>query len=332
MLKIECIKERLGKTIYLPEDWHAKLSIIANTKEENLPYQFEIVRDDFDYEQKVSLCQATKNKKTYEFLVTDTVIKYLYGEEVPDSNIGFSFKEYLPVENTSILITGKNSDDINPGVFELKLNNVEVEDKKYILIDFIINYLNSNAFTSMNYYLKYPRGTWKFLFNEDNSYMTDYEKMFQDTYIHKSYVKKSCKKLADYLISQNMDYHAKLLLERAEVHDNSKIMNFDELQALSTIINDKSCLKDAKKALSQIKTDALKLHWKHNDHHPEHYKNVADMPKDAIMEMCCDWHARSVQYKTDLMEFLETRQKQRFHFPEYMYLEIKHYCEILLRD
>ena len=35
------------------------------------------------------------------------------------------------------------------------------------------------------------------------------------------------------------------LRERAILHDNSKILNKDEFRALTSIINDKSCLKDA---------------------------------------------------------------------------------------
>lgn len=332
MLKIQNIKDKIGKTIYLPEEWHEKVAEKFNISEEKLPYQYEIIDDKLKYIQKVCLCEGSKDKKTVQILISDSVLKYLYGEEVPDSNIGFNFKEYLPLENTSILITGKNPSDVIPAKMELFVGMAEIEDKSYVFIDFILNYLNGVGFTTINYYFAYPRGTWKFLFSNDNSYMTDYEKMFQDTYIHKSFVKKSCKKLADYLRTQNMDYHADLLMKRAEVHDDSKVKCADELFALSTIINDKSSLKSATKALSQLKTDALKLHWKHNDHHPEHYKNVADMPRDAMMEMCCDWHARSTQYGTDLLEFVKIRQEDRFHFPKYMYDEIYHYCEILARD
>jgi hypothetical protein len=161
--------------------------------------------------------------------------------------------------------------------------------------------------------------------------MSDIEKMYQDTFMHKKYVLGSCRKLANYLKEQGMNNHAEKLMERAITHDDSKITCEDETRALSQIINDKTCLSDANKALSQIKTDAIQLHWKHNSHHPEHFSNYADMEKIDIMEMVCDWHARSVQYKTDLLEFLEVRQRDRFHFPEYMYLEIKHYCEILVR-
>ncbi len=37
---------------------------------------------------------------------------------------------------------------------------------------------------------------------------------------------------------------------------------------------------------------AMANHKRATAHHPEHWKNIADMPDDAIAEMCCDWCAR----------------------------------------
>ena len=149
--------------------------------------------------------------------------------------------------------------------------------------------------------------------HEDISYMTDYEKMFQDTIIHKEYVMNSCEILARYLESKGALNHAKKLRERAKVHDNSKICCEDELHALSRIINDKTSLKDSSKQLSEIKQDAIRLHWKHNSHHPEHFKSPMDMSRLDVMEMCCDWHARSKQYGTNLLDFVKERQNNRFN-------------------
>ena len=159
--------------------------------------------------------------------------------------------------------------------------------------------------------------------------MTDYEKMFADTLIHKQYVMKSCKKLSSYLEREGAEEHARMLRERAKVHDNSKIVNQDEMYALSRIINDKSSLKDPDKQLSQIKKDAIALHWKNNSHHPEHFKNPMDMSRLDVMEMCCDWHARSTQYGTDFLSYIKKNQENRFHFPDWMFQEIWYYCQIL---
>ena len=135
--------------------------------------------------------------------------------------------------------------------------------------------------------------------------------------------------MAKYLENEGAVEHARKLRERGKVHDNSKMSCEDELYALSRIINDKSSLKDSSKHLSTIKQDAIKLHWKHNRHHPEFFKSPTDMERLDIMEMCCDWHARSTQYNTPFLEFVKQRQTDRFHFPDWLFAEIWHYCLIL---
>lgn len=159
--------------------------------------------------------------------------------------------------------------------------------------------------------------------------MTDYEKIFRDTVIHKIYVRKSAEKLARYLENNEAYRYAEIIRQRARVHDDSKMTNVDEMNALSRIINDKSSLRDASKQLSPIVRDAIKLHHKNNSHHPEHYESVMDMSKGDIMEMCCDWHARSCQYGTEFLKFVHEQQKNRFHFPGWMFAEILHYCKVL---
>lgn len=329
MIKIQPLKLDNGTNVYLPETWHELL--LNSTKNNSFPYEFNYLQTINENDNLIYIFKNDGKGKLVGF--KEDVLKYLYGIEVPNTNVGFSFKEYLPNENTDIMITHCNNSSIK--VATLKINHtIEVSEQygKISVFDFVlIDVDESKDALSLSHYTSRKRGDWKFLFNDDISYMTDIEKMYQDTYVHKKYVIKSCTKLANYLREQGIVEHANQLMDRAIIHDNSKIYCDDETRALSLIINDKSCLNEASKSLSQIKTDALKLHWKHNSHHPEHFSNYADMSKLDIMEMCCDWHARSTQYNTNLLEFLEVRQKERFHFPEYMYLEIKYYCEILLK-
>lgn len=237
------------------------------------------------------------------------------------------------MENTDILITNvRNLSIVQPAFFCINIEEITLPKYgKMLFLDFRLDFKNGNAFTSLSYYTTKNKVTWKFLFNADISYMTDYERMFQDTFIHKKFVEKSTQKLANYLLSIRAENHAKELIERGKNHDISKITCEDELRALSMIINDKTSLKDANNTLSQFKQDSIKLHWKHNSHHPEHFKTPIDMKKIDIMEMVCDWYARSMQYETDFLEYVKTNQEKRFHFPEFMFAEIWHYCEILAK-
>ena len=332
MLKIVNITLKEGITLRLPEPWHDK--ILSFSKKETCPYDFvvdEIVKDK-DKKETYCVCRAEKKDcEDFKIVLTDDIVRYLFSEEVADSNIGLSFKEYIPNEGSKILITNvRNPNEVIPATFLVEPKLVTISKTSYVALAFAINYLNGNGFTSLSYFSYASRKfTWKLITNPDTSYMTDYEKMFCDTIIHKGYVEKSCKKLIAYLEREGAVEHAKMLRERMRVHDLSKMTCDDEMRALSMIINDKSSLSDASKQLSQIKQDAIKLHWKHNSHHPEHFNTPMDMSRLDIMEMCCDWHARSTQYKTDFLDFVKKRQEDRFHFPEWMFAEIWHYCEVL---
>jgi hypothetical protein len=250
---------------------------------------------------------------------------------VEDLNVGLYFKEYLPTEDSGILITNvRNLSEVVPATFSASPELVTINNESIVCIDLTLVFINGTGATSIRYYLNSFMGyTWKYIHNPDTSYMTDYEKIFQDTLIHKELVLKSCEKLARYLDSQNAHRHAKMLRARSIIHDNSKTSNEEELIALSKIINDKSSMRDASVQLSSVMKDAIKLHWKNNSHHPEHYESVLDMTRLDVMEMCCDWYARSIQYGSDFLSFVKERQETRFHFPDWMFAEIWHYCQVL---
>lgn len=330
MLKISGEALVTGIRIRLPEDWHDKILLSAKPSE-IYPYDYVVSEIVKEKREMFYICEPEKKPKASKIVLSKYAIEYLLADETDDSNEGLSFKEFYPLEDSKILLTNiRNPSEVIPGIFEIQPNMITLNDEVYIFLDFIINYMNGVGFTRVKYYCSgNKKFTWKLLMSEDTSYMTEYELMFCDTLIHKEYVEKSCEKLASYLERTGAVEHAKMLRERAKIHDNSKISCEDELSALSRIINDKSTLRDSTKQLSQIKQDAIKLHWKHNTHHPEHFKSPTDMGRLDVMEMCCDWHARSTQYGTNFLEFVKIRQEDRFHFPEWMFMEIMHYCEVL---
>ncbi len=336
MLKIGNGELKVGTKVILPEEWHEKVMNFGKLK--SCPYEYEVeeIVKHKATRETYCLCKPEKKDKEFRIGISDIAIRYLYGQEVPDQNIGLSFKEFLPLEDTHVLITSvANPNEVVPGIFRIETELVQFEEdqKSEICLNFKINNTNGSGFSSVKLYCEgNKKSTWKFLFNKDISYMSEYEQMFQDTMIHKMYVTKSCEKLAGFLEREGAVQHAKMLRERAVVHDISKITCEDELSALSRIVNDKSCLRDSKKQLSPIKQDSIKLHWKHNSHHPEYYKTPIDMSKLDIMEMCCDWHARSTQYGTDFLEFVKNRQDDRFHFPNWMFEEVWYYCKVLASE
>lgn len=149
-----------------------------------------------------------------------------------------------------------------------------------------------------------------------------------DTIIHKKLVLDSCYLLSQYLYLSNNQSLALELLKRASYHDISKFEN-DELLCLSSIPANEKAFKNPNIEMTDTEAALIQLHWKHNSHHPEYYDNYKDMSDLDMLEMVCDWHARSVQFKTDFLDFVKTRQENRFHFDEDQFSYIYKYCEIL---
>ena len=71
------------------------------------------------------------------------------------------------------------------------------------------------------------------------------------------------------------------------------------------------------------------LHWKRNSHHPEYYDNPNDMSELDLLEMACDCHARSKQYGTSLLEYIDIQQNIRFHFDKEHFKKLRAYCVAL---
>ncbi|MBR3163091.1 MAG: hypothetical protein IKF17_03210 [Clostridia bacterium] len=153
--------------------------------------------------------------------------------------------------------------------------------------------------------------------------------ILMDTMLHKDLVLASCWKMANYYIRSGEIDKAIEIIKRGWLHDNSKFGE-DELTALAEIDDNRMSMRDASKSLPPEMKAFLKIHYEHNTHHPEHWDDVAQMPEMDVVEMCCDWHARSVQYGTNLIEFVNTRQANRFNFPQKMFEKILEICNILV--
>lgn len=149
-----------------------------------------------------------------------------------------------------------------------------------------------------------------------------------ETMVHKSFVIQACLKMSKYLISEGKKDLAMLLLKRANIHDNSKLVG-PELELLSSLYGSQDAFTNPKVQLSENERKIIEKHWENNRHHPEHFDNVEKMTELDIIEMVCDWYARSCQYKTDFLEFVKSRQENRFHFPSKMFEKVYNYCEII---
>lgn len=162
--------------------------------------------------------------------------------------------------------------------------------------------------------------------------MSNYvEDQFKDFLLHKQYILQSGHILIIHLLKTGRREEAIELTKRLAEHDNSKVLS-DELDYIMKLECNKKSFTDANYCLTDAERKVIEKHWQHNPHHPEFHKNYSDMTELDIMEMVCDWHSRSVQYKTDLISFVKTRQENRFRFPEDMFRKILAYCEVLIEE
>lgn len=153
-------------------------------------------------------------------------------------------------------------------------------------------------------------------------------RMADDTITHKKLVLDTCFLMARYLMSKGKIEMGTQLLKRGCEHDNSKF-DSEEFRKLSQILKSNKCFTDAEVQLTPVERKAIKYHWEHNRHHPEYFENYIEMSELDILEMVCDWFARSIQYNTDFLPFIEERQENRFHFEAKQYNKIHKYCVII---
>ena len=321
MRKLSLSLVELGATFYLKDSWCTKI-FEKFGESEKCSTQFEVKRKaTYGY-----LCEEvgsdSKNKKM--IFLSNAVMNYVRGNDADNSNKNVHFCEFLPDENERIMILNAEDDTITPARFMLSVSFCPRNNICYV--DFILEKLLDEEDITLN---SNWNNSWKSM-NVSDEYMNDIEKMYKDTFVHKECVLNVCNKFATYLKEKGLYLEANELLKRATVHDNSKITNHDEFMALASIVSDKSCLENANESLSTLKQNSIMLHWKNNSHHPEHFENYEEMTKLDRMEMACDWMARSLQYKSNLLEFAKTRQKDRFHFSDTMFEEVYNYCTILV--
>lgn len=154
-------------------------------------------------------------------------------------------------------------------------------------------------------------------------------KHFEELCIHKKFLIDSCYKLSVHYLQLNDEEFALKLMRRAFVHDISKLSEF-EFHASDAFGSFKNNSKKRDYMFSESEMVFLQEHWKNNKHHPEHWEDITLMEDIDIAEMVCDWHARSVEFNDNLIEYIKYRQETRFAFPDDMYKKILHYADILL--
>lgn len=106
------------------------------------------------------------------------------------------------------------------------------------------------------------------------------------------------------------------LMRRAEAHDESKLdhpevaLFTEHTPKLAGCTYGSAEYDEFRKALGP----ALKHHYAHNRHHPEHFKNgVEDMNLIDLIEMFCDWKAATLRHNDGNIRKSIEKNAERFH-------------------
>lgn len=155
----------------------------------------------------------------------------------------------------------------------------------------------------------------------------------EDIATHKACVMQACHKMARYFIKKGDTKLALEIMDKAFIHDRSKLQE-DEFYGMAAYSNDNAGLKDVNINFPcEGKMEAIRLHWSRNSHHPEYWGDkLLEMPELDMIEMCCDWYSRSIQFGDNLVEWIKKKQEIRFNFPETFFKQIMFYCHVLNED
>ena len=91
------------------------------------------------------------------------------------------------------------------------------------------------------------------------------------------------------------------LISRSENHDMSKLKEdefggYERFDSMPEYLEYGSEEYEEAKAQVMKDNNAVGLHYKRNDHHPEHFEDVNKMHFQQIIEMVCDWCSAHLEY------------------------------------
>jgi len=136
-------------------------------------------------------------------------------------------------------------------------------------------------------------------------------------------VRDNCLLLGERIMAKGRVKFGLALIQRGFCHDISKFagIEWDYLHAGNDTPKEQMML-------------AVKQHNHTNDHHPETWGGIDEMPPLAVAEMVCDWLARSQERGTNVRDWIKNEGIERFKIDVNgeQYKLIQEYLSILLQD
>jgi Family of unknown function (DUF5662) len=140
---------------------------------------------------------------------------------------------------------------------------------------------------------------------------------------HISNVRENCEIVGNKLIGLGKIDLGVELIARGQIHDNSKFYGVEWLYLHP----------DVKEHNPAMFKSAVLEHITHNDHHPEFYGSIHEMPEINLMELTCDICARSHEFGNDVNDWLEEKAFIKYNFNKKSdAYDIIHYTSNLLYE
>jgi hypothetical protein len=136
---------------------------------------------------------------------------------------------------------------------------------------------------------------------------------------HKNNVNDAAELLAMRLIEKGEFVFAKNLTAKCFQHDCSKFYGV-EWECLHRDVD------------SEERNVAWKQHVETNDHHPEFWGDISEMPRICIAEMVVDWTARSREMGTNLRDWFKESAMEKYSImpQSKKYKEIKYFLDLII--
>lgn len=117
------------------------------------------------------------------------------------------------------------------------------------------------------------------------------------------------------------------LMSRAFKHDRSKEYNYEEFEGYVMMRQEFKGVEyntDEHRRITAKYQYVIDLHYKNNDHHPQHFKNgVLDMNRMQLHEMVCDWvGAMMSRGGLDKFDSSFEYNKTKLNIPDDIYAEL----------
>lgn len=118
---------------------------------------------------------------------------------------------------------------------------------------------------------------------------------------HIDHVRDNCILLGERLLSRNIPL-GRILIANGFIHDNSKFYGI-EWEYLTDVSDNKELMRAA-----------IKQHNQTNQHHPEYWGTIDQMPAVYTAEMICDWAARASEFGTSLQTWISEGAATKFGY------------------